>query len=381
MIDHEPSLCLCCSVEEFNSIRPYWELFQKHPNSDIDYFISEAEEKGKMGQPAVAAYKENGAVKVILAGRIAKTRENARLGFRRILGPELTFFSVPSGGLMCGPEGFNCDGFLTSLGWLVRHRTVDAVRIGGLEWDGALFDRYRMAVPVLLRPWLPFRQLSWKLRTKSGYEAFMKQHPKYKKTQRQLLNKMRRGCADRFRIEMFSAPSDTDMVIDVVKGVSCKSWQEKTGERRLDPVFLRRKVLFFSGRGQFIAYVLYAEGSAAAFLYGFNYKDTLFLEGTAFDPDFRSYSPGTLLFMAAIDGAFEDNKIEWVDFGAGNDQGKALYCDTHTEVAELSIYAPRPAPVLANVFKSSIELMHQGAKGFLKKAGVADKLRQRNRRV
>lgn len=379
MADSEPALSIYSATEGFNSLRHYWELFQNHPNSDIDYFISEAEADQDRAKPLAAVYFEKGKPAAILVGKLSYAPEIARLGFRKITGPRLKSFLVPTGGLLWGGKPFNYDAFLHSLMTLLKSSQFDLIRIGGIEISSLLNQSHCQLVPICRRTIIPFRQLSWRLSTKLGYDIFLKQHKKYKKTQKQLLNKIRQTYENQFEMQSLSNPADIERIIADIKTISKKSWQEKSGERPFDPESLKRRLKHFADNKQFACYFLRIKRIPVAFLYGFYYRGTLFLEGTAFDPDFRNHSVGTLLFMRAIDEAFMNRDIDYIDFGAGNDQGKALYCDIMTEIVTLSIYAPRPVPIMSNLLKSSIEFAHQKARDLLKKTNLADKLRQRSR--
>jgi hypothetical protein len=85
--------------------------------------------------------------------------------------------------------------------------------------------------------------------------------------------------------------------------------------------------------------------------------------------------------MRLIDDAFSNPDIDCLDFGVGNDQGKSLYCDIAKQVVTLSLYAPRPLPLISNILKSSVEGAHQAAREVLKRANLDWRLRQKSRRT
>jgi len=227
----------------------------------------------------------------------------------------------------------------------------------------------------------PFRQFTWRLRSQLSYNQFLGQHKNYKKTKRYLINKLKQSFNDDYDIYTFSGSKEIDEVFDDLTYISIKSWQEKTGEGQSVSESLRRKIEHYAKRDQFVSYILKIHGVPVAYWYGFLYKKVLFLEGTAFDPEFRTYSVGTVLLMRLIDDAFSNPDIDCLDFGVGNDQGKSLYCDIAKQVVTLSLYAPRPLPLISNILKSSVEGAHQAAREVLKRANLDWRLRQKSRRT
>ena len=363
----------------YSAVKQLWERLQYHPNTDIGYLNLEGSFNLEGQEPCVAAYLEDGRAKVILVGRRDHSHEIIRFGFQKIPGPRLRSFTVPSGGCLSDETDINYKGFADWLKDLLKNNNIDVIKINAIEEKSLLYQMVVKSTASIMRGFFPFRQLTWRLSTDFSYDAFIKGHKNYRRTQRYLYKKLGEVFGDSYEIYPFSELPDMDKTLEGFSDVSRKSWQETTGERRLDVISLRRKIEYYSKNNQFISFTLKLQGLPVAYWYGFLYKRVLFLEGTAFDPSFRGNSVGTVLLMRLIEYAFENPDIDCLDFGAGNDQGKSLYCDIVKEVVTLAVYAPRPLPIISNLLKSSIEFAHQKARDALKKLHLADKLRQKSR--
>jgi CelD/BcsL family acetyltransferase involved in cellulose biosynthesis len=108
-------------------------------------------------------------------------------------------------------------------------------------------------------------------------------------------------------------------------------------------------------RGWLKLYTLLLDGAPVASLYVFKYRDIYYHYQSAFDPDYGSYSPGTVILTLAIKDALEDGALEF-DFLHDNEAYKYLWARHERELIRLELY---PAGKMGRVYQHSATMQRR----------------------
>jgi CelD/BcsL family acetyltransferase involved in cellulose biosynthesis len=172
---------------------------------------------------------------------------------------------------------------------------------------------------------------------------------------RKNLDKMLRRLHKDFEVSLRVAATEPDRqwAMDVFVRLHLRRWSEKGGSTALNSKELIDFHRAFSAisldRGWLKLYTLLLDGTPAASLYVFKYRDVHYHYQSAFDPDYGKYSPGTVMLALAIKGAIEDGAVEF-DFLHDNEPYKYLWARQERELIRLELY---PAGMMGSVYQHS----------------------------
>jgi len=121
-------------------------------------------------------------------------------------------------------------------------------------------------------------------------------------------------------------PDDMSAFYEAASPVTVKTFQHrllKSGLPQSDD--FRRKLLELAELDKFRGYVLFHDKSPIAFGYCLSQNDILTYQVSGYDPDFRQYSPGTLLLYYMLERVFAERRFRIFDFGTGDAFYKSFF--------------------------------------------------------
>lgn len=174
------------------------------------------------------------------------------------------------------------------------------------------------------------------------------------------LGKMLRRLHKDFEVTLHRAGNEAEChwAMDEFIRMHLRRWSGKGGSTALNEQSLIDFHRAFAGvslsRGWLRLYTLMLDGNAAASLYVFKYGNTYYHYQSAFDPDYRKYSPGTVIVALAIKDAIEDGAMEF-DFLHDDEPYKYLWARQERELIRLELYPPRN---LGGFYRRSAAMKH-----------------------
>ncbi len=159
------------------------------------------------------------------------------------------------------------------------------------------------------------------------------------------LGKMLRRLHKDFSVSLQVATTEAERLwaMDVFVELHLRRWSEKGGSTALNSDELIDFHRAFSERGLeqgwLRLYTLTLNDVPVSSLYVFKYGDVHYHYQSAFDPDYRKYSLGTVIVALAIKQAIEDGAIEF-DFLHDNETYKYLWARQERELIRLELYPP-----------------------------------------
>jgi CelD/BcsL family acetyltransferase involved in cellulose biosynthesis len=174
------------------------------------------------------------------------------------------------------------------------------------------------------------------------------------------LGKMLRRLHKDFDVSLQVAATgeERQWAMDVFVRLHLRRWAGKGGSTALN----RKELVDFHRafseisleQGWLKLYTLLLDGVPVSSLYVFKYRDTYYHYQSAFDPDYRKYSLGTVIVALAIKDAIEDGAVEF-DFLHDNETYKYLWARQERELIRLELY---PAHSMGSVYQYSAAMKH-----------------------
>ena len=124
---------------------------------------------------------------------------------------------------------------------------------------------------------------------------------------------------------------------------------------------------------------MYVEGKPCAYWLASTHRDILFLHATGYDPAFRKYEVGTILFLNLIRDAC-GTVLEKVDFGLGAADYKERFGDENWLEKDYFIFASGFRGIMLNAVISGGFFAEKAARWLVAKAGAVSRIKQLWRR-
>lgn len=294
-----------------------------------------------------------------LAGRVARRRLDARIGYLRVYAPRLRVLRTV--GIV---------GDTQELARLAL-REVDVVTVPALPLDSV---EYRSLAPLdgepLTRPWE--RRL---LVLPETFDAFLASRTR----------KIRSGVRyDGKRLE-----EALDARVEIVRHWSPELVERldaiarMTYQRRLSAGFTRERadVLRVAFEHDWArVYLLYDGASPVAFWWCAIHRDVIRLNTTGYLPQYARHRPGIYLLMRVIEDAIGDRQLQVLDFGPGRSDYKRHFSNESYLERNLVLYAPTIRAQRARVARSGVAAVTLGARRALDAVGATQRVKTAWRR-
>jgi len=375
------------NLEEIEAIRPIWEQMQSNepypvPNADIDRYLSVVKTSGDIVQPFVMLVKNNGCPAAMIIGRIEKHRLNLKLGYKTLCKPALKCLSVVYGGVLGQPEGNLCSLLVVELMKKLQSRETDMVFFNHLRISSPFYRAVREMPSFLNRGYLPKAEDHWYMSVPETVASFYQScSASSRKQYKKCIKRLERAFPGQVRVLTYSQDNHLDEAIKYASQVSATSYQYSMGCGFMDNPHTRT-LLATSARKKWLRmHVLFVGDEACAFEVWLQYGRTYFGEGMGFNPKWKKWRVGTVLFLKTIESICANQSVDSVDFGFGDAAYKRSYGSERWEEASVYIFARRLYPAFINILQSSIEALNLGFGYVVNKIGAIDWIKRRWRNL
>jgi hypothetical protein len=359
------------SVAEIEKLRPEWSAWHCHPNSDIDYFLTNLGTiPGTLGPHVITVYRSR-VLDCLLVGKLQQGLSPiSSLGVP--LPAARTLFFVTEG-FLGNQSTENAELVVREVLHCLRQGQADAAEFNDLPEYSPLYRAVKRIPSVLCRDRSPVERIHRRLVLPATFHEYFrslssKERSNFRTHGKLLLN----SFPDKVRVDRF-CEHQVDTLIRDVETVAAKSYQRAlgTGFTLADASTLRLDAQNSALR----AYVLYVEGEPCAFLVATWYKGTLYGRSIGYDPRYRRYAPGQYLLMRFIEDCFRPvagQPTIVIDPGPGAHQYKRSFTNHETREYSLLIYAPTPKGAILNAVRTAVLFCTRAGKALLAKTGLTD---------
>jgi CelD/BcsL family acetyltransferase involved in cellulose biosynthesis len=150
----------------------------------------------------------------------------------------------------------------------------------------------------------------------------------------------------------YSSLRDVDEFHALAAAVSEKTYQAKLFDDRIEPDdATREKLRTVAREDKFRGYILFHQGTPAAFALCESEGDVLLYKHPGYAPEYKHLSPGTVLLWHILETFFAESHFRYLDFGEGSAFYKEFFANTSISCCRVYFFRRRPvliAVVLAH---------------------------------
>jgi hypothetical protein len=362
-----------CGLE---SIRPVWEQMQKdseYPivNGDIDRYISVIRGLDGQASPYVLIIQTEGRPRVILVGRKEKHRLKLKFGYKGLFEVMLPALVVEYGGVLGEMTEELCVFILRDLKKKLKEKEFEAVLFNHLRTDSLLHKLSRSEPSVWCRTHFPKKELHRVMVVPENIDNFYAAHSATHRSHlKRLLRKIDSTFPGKVRMVTYTGSEELEKGIAAAERVSRLTYQHELGAGFEDNELVRGLMAIAADRGWLRLSVLYVVDQPCCYQIGFVYNKAYFLNYLGFDPEFRHYSVGIVLFLKYLEQLCADSSVGLIDFGFGDAEYKRRFGSDCWEEANIYIFAPCFRSVFINVVQTIVMMVSIAAEKVLKRTGL-----------
>jgi CelD/BcsL family acetyltransferase involved in cellulose biosynthesis len=367
---------------EIDALRDAWMMLQAQQecpifNAEPDRLLSLVRWQHE-ARPHVILLKKEGTPVAMVVGSIERVRIHCRLGYKTFLLPPLKCFTVIHRGLLGTIDDETSAVLLEEIGKLLKSAETDLVFFHYLKADSPFLRVARAKVPGLCRSHFNRMDVHRTMTLPDSMEAFYQScSKKHRANLRRYVRRIEEQYGERAVVVRYLGEDGIDSFLEAASDVSAKTYQQALGsglgkdERTQD---LLQQV---AEEGWLRSYVLFLDGTPCAFQHGAAYRGSYFLEQIGFNPKWKDFNVGTVLFLKALEDLCRDrNGTRTIDFGFGEADYKRSYGDRCWNDVRFYLFAPRVRPILANLVFSGTTGLSAGLTCVLEKTGFIRRIKR-----
>ncbi len=371
------------STEEIENIRAAWEEMQRNepfptPNADITRYLSVIDSSSEKVQPYIIVLFHNSQPQAMLIGRIQRTKMPCQIGYKTLFKPSLCSVRIVYGGIIGQPNSEISAMLLVELNNTLRNGEADVISFNNLKIDSPVYKAAKKLPSFLCREHFskrsPHNRMAIPKTIDQFYESCSKKH---RGNLRRYLKKLESQYQGQVKVVMYSSEEELEESIKAMSAVSANTYQYALGCGFVDNARTRSLMRTAAKSGWLRTAMLFIGEKPCAFQVGLQYRRTYFLEQIGFDPSWKKFEVGTVLFLKVLERLCGDPTVDSLDFGFGDAQYKKQYGDERWIESSIQIFAPRTYPVFINILCSSIQWLNSGLEYVLKKTAFTAWIKQR----
>lgn len=354
--------------EQIEAIREFWQTLQSRqsspvPNADIDRYISVVKSSEEHVQPYVICFRHADLPRAVVVGRIEKHRFLCKIGYKVLCQPLIRCLTVVYGGILGELNEVTSERIIQELLQTLRRGEVDAVLLANLNTDLLLYRLARKMPTLLCREHFPIILNHRRMRLPENLEQFYKGCSKrHRGNLRRYIRTLEKEYPDQVRVVRCSSEQGLEDFVRDAARISHKTYQNAMGKGLIDNPKTFSLMETAAKHGWLRAHVLYINSEPCAFQIGLRYTGTYFLDQIGYDPEWRQYNVGTVLFLMVLEELCVDPDIEALDFGFGDADYKQQYGDECWSEAYLHVFSSRAYPVCINILQFLIASLSLSAR-------------------
>jgi len=371
------SIRIIDNFEEMNEIVPYWSKHSRHPNADYDYYKKVIESSGSEMKPKLLLiFKDDNPV-LLVVGRLENHRFDCKFGYKTVYSPNVKTFVVIYGGIIGDVSEETCEIFLEEIMKLLKRGEAELLMLSNIPLEGALYKVTSSSKYALLRDKSPVESTHWQMKMPESMDEFLKarssKHRYWLKRMDQQLEKDYRGNIE---IKRFSKEEDIVILCKDAELVAKKTYQRELDAGFIDNEKMRCILSLLADKDLLRTYILYLNSEPCAFWIGNKYKDVFHLSYTGYDPRYKKYELGTILFMRMLEDLCSDGTIKTMDFGFGDALYKSRFGDLKWHEASVYIYPLNLKGIKLKMIRYCVSQSYQYSVDILKKFNLLEKVKR-----
>lgn len=363
--------------ESIEAIRDFWERNQRHPNADIDFYLTLLRTRGSILRPHVTLVESEGQPRTLALGRVEETTLPFTMGYKTVFRPAVRQLSIIYGGIIGDSGEEIAEEIVSAVLDGLRSREYDLAYFSYLPAESAIVRIARRASPFLCGDGAIQRSLHWVLDLPPTMEEFYGQ---LSKKRRHGFRRLRRVLEKEFPgqvcMRSFRTPDEVADLCAAAERVACRSYHRGLNVGFVDNEENRLRYALAAERGNLCAHVLSIERVPAAFWIGTAYKGVCYLDFTGYNPDLSRFELGTILMLELMDGLCRDGRAARLDFGFGDAFYKRRICNRSFEETSFYIFAPTVRGRMLNALRTALFQFERVTEAVAATLGLRDRVKR-----
>lgn len=372
------------SFEGLADLQSPWELYQNHPNNDFEHYRLVCRLRREVESPYVMIVERDGQISAMLIGRIERLGFCPCIGYFRPLQIPTKTLSVVYQGLLGNTDTVDCKLLVQHIWSFLEIEQADMATFHDLPNHLPLLKALEASYPRRFCHKTKQSTAHWTMTLPLQPEFLLRQ--KYSKRRSHQswissrLNKLQFAYPGKVTWQWIKTFDDFTNIACRLDLVAARTYQRKLGAGFVNDEEHRQRYKLFSDRGQLRIQTVEIEGEIKAFWIGTVYQNVFYSSETAYDPNFRAYELGTLVFFAMTDHLVREG-VSKIDFGLGDAFYKKSYGDESWMETTVTLFAPNPKGRLIHAISVFFATIDNISRSFLQKAGTLDRVRTGLRRL
>ncbi|MBI3843449.1 MAG: GNAT family N-acetyltransferase [Planctomycetes bacterium] len=343
------------------------------PNTDPDCFEKTLPALGPGVRPYVAVFRNGLGPRAIVIGRIVERPVLCRWGYLNFRTPRLRCLEIVYGGLITDGDRSACAAVAHHLRGLLETGVVEHMMINHLDLSDPMYAEVsgRGAIHEIIEP-------HWITRAVPGsFEQTMWHHKsKTRRNLRRLDKKLMEHFGGDATLRIYTRPEEVGSFLTDAADISKHTYQAGLGAAVMDDPKWRTILDALAQGSYFQSYVLVAGGRPIAYQQGSRSKDVLILGPTGYLPQYRSLSPGTVLYIRILKHLCDEG-FTVCDWGFGDADYKRINATEYWKETTLNFYGRGLRPGIARILDVSVLAAARLTGRAAESVGLADRIKRR----
>ncbi len=369
------------SLDEIKIIRNEWKKLVENIQEtniyiDPDYFIQQFESRAKGAKPHVMLFKKDGKSKAILIGWTKEQKIPCWLGYYKIETPLLNSLEIEIGGLVTDGTKEAEEVLKKYLKSVLLNKNFELILIDHISetnplWESLISGAALGAKPVYKESTAWVSKIYDKETDSPNELHSSKTKAKFRRKARRLLEQFN----NQLKIIKLTSQDDMEFFIKNADIIGQKSYQYAIDVGVKNNSYWRNMLNSLVEGNFFRGYLLMNNDKPIAYSQGAIYKDYYYQFATAYDLEYRKFSPGEYLRLEFTKDLIEE-KIGFIDYGYGDADYKRMFGTHSVKEATLRIYGKGLKPKIAKGLDKGTTTISEKLKNKLEKAGLFNKIKK-----
>ncbi len=366
-------------IDEVESLRPLWEHWQFHPNSDLDQFLLICRQRRDVRRPYIMVVSYQDEPRAMLVARVEEGHVAPSIGYFTPFRFPVVRLAVIYRGWLGQIDDAIASEFLRGLDNALAGGEFDIVELCHLPEEsplhkavGKMRGKYREGRVV----WSVHHDLTLPQEV-GGLLQRMKS--KHRSWVRRKARELEDAFPGRSRFRTLCAGEDLGALFPELEAVARLTYQRGLGVDFTANAEQQEKFALFNRRKMLRAWILNLNEIPRAYALGVVYGDTFHFSMTGYDPSFRRFELGTLVFHKMVDDLIREG-VKKLDFGLGDADYKQRLGDNSWREASLQFYRRGMKSMVISSATGTIGLITRAGRKVADQLGVVNKMKSAWRR-
>jgi hypothetical protein len=369
------------TLPEIEEIRPVWEKWSNHPNSDIDFFLMNLRNEPGSPRPYIIVVYRHGEPACMLVGRIASRPIEFKIGYKTLFKPEARVMGFVYAGLLGGMDPDVGCALVHEISDSLERKEADVAFLNFLPTDGPLHQSVGHIARWCTQDYFPRDQIHRGLTlAKSSADFRRTLSANERRNQKRRLRKLSDDFGESMRVSCFQNPEELETLFSDAERIAIRGYQRALGAGFRNTEHIRRLLGLEADQGRLRGYILYVADQPCAFWIGTLYKRTFYSDYMGYDPKYSKYALGNILTMDVVEKLCDSIDADRIDFGLGDAEWKQKLGDSEWREASSYLFGCTSRGMWLNGIRTPTMFADQTLRLFLQKATWVSRIKTKWRR-